>query len=157
MAGQAQFEELVRQLGAIGAVKRDLRRILPPDCPAGAAGVLSLLGRRGDMRMSGLAELLSLDMSVISRHVAHLAAHGWIERLPDPADKRSRILRLTPAGTNLLDELYRRATRLLAERLGDWSDDEIGRLIRLLKRLHADFGECRTAPDRHPAPLKPGA
>ncbi|GAA1016306.1 MarR family transcriptional regulator [Streptomyces sp. F-3] len=157
MAGQAQYEELARQLSAVGAVKRDMGRILPPDCPAGAAGVLGLLGQRGDMRMGGLAELLSVDMSVISRHVAHLAAHGWIERLPDPADKRSRILRLTPAGTLLLDELYRRTTRLLAERLSDWSDDEIGQLVRLLKRLSADFGECRSAPDRHLAPLGPGA
>lgn len=156
MAEQAQYEELARQLSAVGVVKRGLGRILPPDCPAGAAGVLSLLGRHGDIRMSGLAELLSVDISVISRHVAHLAARGWIERLPDPADKRSRILRLTPAGTNLLDELYRRTTHLLAERLSDWSDDEIGQLIRLLTRLRADFGECRPASDRHPAPLGAG-
>ncbi|GHA02343.1 MarR family winged helix-turn-helix transcriptional regulator [Streptomyces echinoruber] len=151
MAEQAQYEELARQLSAVGAVKRDMERILPSECPAGSATVLALLGRHGDMRMSRLAELLSVDLSVTSRHVAHAAARGWIERSPDPADKRSRILRLTPAGRAELAELSRRTTRLLASRLADWSDDEVGQLIRLMTRLRESFGDCRTAPA--PAPV----
>ncbi|MGW4276709.1 MarR family winged helix-turn-helix transcriptional regulator [Streptomyces seoulensis] len=153
MAEQAQYEELARQLSAVGAVKRDMARILPPDCPAGSAAVLTLLGRHGDMRMSKLAELLAVDMSVTSRHVAHVAARGWIERLPDPADKRSRLLRLTPAGLHQIDELSRRTTHLLTERLSHWTDDEVGQLIRLMGRLRDDFGDCRSAPVRLPAPL----
>ncbi|MFI2760874.1 MarR family winged helix-turn-helix transcriptional regulator [Streptomyces echinatus] len=153
MAERPQFEELARQLSAVGAVKRDMGRILPPDCPAGSAAVLTLLGRHGDMRMSKLAELLAVDMSVTSRHVAHVAARGWIERHPDPADKRSRILRLTPEGLEQLDELSRRTTHLLAERLADWTDEEVGQLIRLMTRLRASFGDCRSAPLRLPAPV----
>ncbi|WP_406008029.1 MarR family transcriptional regulator [Streptomyces sp. NBC_00637] len=152
MAGQAQYEELARQLSAVGAVKRDLGRILPPDCSAGSAGVLALLGRHGDMRMSALSELLAVDMSVTSRHAAHLADRGWIERAPDPADKRSRILHLTPEGHAMLVELSRRSSELLAERLGDWTDAEVGRLIALLTRLRASFGDCRTVTHRPPAP-----
>ncbi|MYQ45462.1 MarR family transcriptional regulator [Streptomyces sp. SID4985] len=153
MAGQAQFEELARQLSAVGAVKRDMGRILPPDCPAGSAAVLTLLGRHGAMRMSRLAELLSVDMSVTSRHVAHVADRGWIERSPDPADKRSRILRLTPAGARQLEELSLRTSRLLAERLSDWTDDEVGQLIRLMTRLRASFGDCRSGLPRQGAPV----
>ncbi|MFJ8488625.1 MarR family winged helix-turn-helix transcriptional regulator [Streptomyces sp. NPDC094038] len=152
MAKQAQFEELARQLSAVGAVKRDLGRILPPECPTGSAAVLTLLGRHGSMRMSKLAELLAVDMSVTSRHVAHVAERGWIERSPDPADKRSRILHLTPAGEATLVDLSRRSTELLAERLGDWSDEEVDQLIRLMTRLRDSFGDCRaTAPHARPA------
>ncbi|MCC9707931.1 MarR family transcriptional regulator [Streptomyces sp. MNU76] len=139
MAGQAHYEELARQLSAVGAVKREIARTLPYECPGGSAGVLSLLGRHGEMRMSRLAELLSVDMSVTSRHVAHVAERGWIERLPDPADKRSRILRLTPEGRAVVTELYRRTSRLMAARLSDWSDDEVGQLARLLGRLRESF------------------
>ncbi|MFI2202099.1 MarR family winged helix-turn-helix transcriptional regulator [Streptomyces sp. NPDC020192] len=153
MAERTQFEELARQLSAVGAVKRDLGRILPPECPAGSAAVLTLLGRHGDMRMSKLAELLAVDMSVTSRHVAHVAARGWIERHPDPADKRSRILRLTPAGLAQREELSRRTTHLLAERLADWTDDEVGQLIRLMTRLRASFGDCRSTPFGFTAPV----
>ncbi|WP_089100589.1 MarR family winged helix-turn-helix transcriptional regulator [Streptomyces hyaluromycini] len=145
MARQAQFEELARQLSAVGAVKRDLGRILPPECPTGSAAVLTLLGRHGSMRMSKLAELLAVDMSVTSRHVAHVAERGWIERSADPADKRSRILHLTPAGEATLLDLSRRSTELLAERLGDWSDEEVDQLIRLMTRLRDSFGDCRAA------------
>ncbi|MFF3848648.1 MarR family winged helix-turn-helix transcriptional regulator [Streptomyces sp. NPDC002328] len=158
-AQYAQYAELARQLSGVGAVKRDLGRILPADCSAGSAAVLTLLGRHGDLRMSALAELLAVDMSVTSRHAAHLAERGWIERSPDPADKRSRILRLTPEGSAMLLELSRRSTDLLAERLSDWTDEEVGQLIRLMTRLRASFGDCRTAPHRPPPtpPPVPGS
>ena len=144
MAEQAQYEELVRQFSAFGAVKREMGRMLPSDCPAGSAAVLTLLARHGEMRMSKLAELLAVDMSVTSRHVAHVAARGWIERSPDPADKRSRILHLTPAGQECFREMTRRTTHLLAERLSDWTDDEVAQLTRLMARLRASFDDCRT-------------
>ncbi|RPE42578.1 DNA-binding MarR family transcriptional regulator [Streptomyces sp. Ag109_O5-1] len=152
MAEQAQFEELARQLSAFGAVKRDLARILPHECPAGSAAVLTLLGRHGSMRMSKLAELLAVDMSVTSRHVAHVCERGWIERSPDPADKRSRILHLTPAGEATLQDLSRRSTELLTERLSDWSDTEIDQLIGLMTRLRDSFGDCRATVALHPRP-----
>lgn len=99
VAARSQYEELARQLSAVGAVKRGLARTLPAECPGGSAAVLALLDQHGEMRISRLAELLAVDMSVTSRHVAHVAERGWIERSPDPADKRSRILRLTPRET----------------------------------------------------------
>ncbi|WP_427925396.1 MarR family winged helix-turn-helix transcriptional regulator [Streptomyces sp. cg40] len=150
MAERAQYEELMRQFSAFGAVRRELGRILPSDCPSGSAAVLTLLGRHGAMRMSRLAELLAVDMSVTSRHVAHVADRGWIERSADPTDKRSRILRLTPGGQVRLDELSRRTAQLLADRLSDWSDEEVGQLIRLMGRLRDDFGDCRTHPAQPP-------
>jgi DNA-binding MarR family transcriptional regulator len=142
-AARNPYEELARQLSAIGAVKRGLGRMLPHECPAGAAAVLTLLERHGEMRMSRLAELLAIDMSVTSRHVAHVAERGWIERSPDPGDKRSRILRLTPAGRDMLAEIAERYTRALAHYLGDWSDDEVEQLNSLLGRLRASFDDCR--------------
>ncbi|GAA2408021.1 MarR family transcriptional regulator [Streptomyces glaucosporus] len=141
-----RFEELARQLSSIGAVKRGLGRALPQDCPAGSAAVLAALGREGEMRMSRLAELLAIDTSVTSRHVAHVAERGWIERSPDPADKRSRILRLTPAGRRKLAELSECYVRTLAACLADWSDDEVDRLNAMLARLRDGFGDCRTVP-----------
>jgi DNA-binding MarR family transcriptional regulator len=152
MAGRAQYEGLMRQFSAFGAVKRELGRMMPADCPSGSAAVMTLLERHGAMRMSKLAALLAVDMSVTSRHVAHAAERGWIDRSPDPADKRSRILHLTPAGLARLDELSRRTTEVLAHRLGDWTDEDIGQLIRLMSRLRADFDDSRYAPARPAAP-----
>lgn len=151
MAEQAQYEELMRQFSAFGAVKREMGRLLPSECPSGSAAVLTLLGRHGDMRMSKLAELLAVDMSVTSRHVTHVAERGWIQRSPDPADKRSRILHLTPAGQAQLDRMMRETCRMLSERLSHWSDDEVAQLTALMARLRASFDDGR-APAPEPRP-----
>ncbi|MGW4232386.1 MarR family winged helix-turn-helix transcriptional regulator [Streptomyces sp. NPDC004980] len=159
MAARSQYEELARQLSAVGAVRRGLARLLPAACPGGSATVLTLLAKYGEMRITRLAELLAVDMSVTSRHVAHAVENGWIERSPDPADKRSRILRLTPAGEELLDELTRRTTEMFAHNLIDWSDEEVGQLNTLLSRLRDSFS-CRgsggCAPGKHSGDCRTG-
>ncbi|MDQ1009778.1 DNA-binding MarR family transcriptional regulator [Streptomyces sp. V4I23] len=151
MAERSRFEELARQISAMGAVKRSLARVLPLECPSGSAAVLSLVGRYGEMRMSRLAELLAVDMSVTSRHVAHVVERGWLERSPDPDDRRSRILRLTPTGADLLDDLGRRTTDMFAHYLKDWSDDDVGQLNAMLARLRESVGDCRAHATRTPA------
>ncbi|MEU8540035.1 MarR family transcriptional regulator [Streptomyces sp. NPDC048717] len=138
-----RYEALSRQMSAIGAVKRGLARSLPVECPGGSAIVLALLHHHGDMRMSRISELMSVDMSVSSRHVAHTVENGWVERLPDPADRRSRLLHLTPGGEEMLAELDRRLNDVLARHLAEWSDEDVVLLTTLLARLRDSFGDCR--------------
>ncbi|MEU6928083.1 MarR family transcriptional regulator [Streptomyces sp. NPDC046385] len=138
-----RYEELARAVSAIGAVKRGIARVLPAHCQGGAAAVLALVKHHGDMRMSRLAELMAVDMSVCSRHVAHTVEHGWIERLPDPDDKRSRILRLTTEGHAMLGELDSRVADAFARHLAEWSDDDVVLLTTMLSRLRDSFGDCR--------------
>ncbi|MGW0750301.1 MarR family winged helix-turn-helix transcriptional regulator [Streptomyces sp. NPDC002587] len=134
-----RYEELARRLSGIGAVKRELARALPADCPPGAAAVLTVLDRHGQMRLSRLTELMAVDISVTSRHVAHVAERGWIEREPDPGDGRCRILRLTPGGHALLAELGARYTAALEKALADWSAQDIDVLNTMLARLRSSF------------------
>ncbi|MEU6877681.1 MarR family transcriptional regulator [Streptomyces sp. NPDC046712] len=138
-----RYENLARQVSAIGAVKRGMARSLPADCPGGSAIVLALLKQDGDMRMSRLSERMGVDMSVSSRHVSHVVDRGWVERLPDPADRRSRILHLTAEGREKLAELDRRLTAMLTRNLADWSDEDVELLTTLLARLRDSFGDCR--------------
>ncbi|MDR7311847.1 DNA-binding MarR family transcriptional regulator [Nocardioides luteus] len=133
---QTTYRELMHRLSEVGAVKKSLARTLPPDLPAGAAGVLSLLSQHGEMTISELTDRLAVDISVTSRHVSYVAEQGWIERSPNPADGRSRLLRLTAAGHDLLAGFSDHITELLAERLSDWDDDELQELIRLMAKLH---------------------
>lgn len=146
MATQEQYRELARQLTATVAIQRDLGRTLPADCPPASAIVLMVLNRHGEMRMSRLAELLSIDISVTSRHAAHVTERGWIDRQPDPLDGRSRLLRINDRGLALLDEVADRYTEVLAHCLSGWSEEDIGQLNTLLARLRESFGDCRTRP-----------
>ncbi|MFE9611740.1 MarR family winged helix-turn-helix transcriptional regulator [Streptomyces sp. NPDC006012] len=156
MVDTARYEELIRQFSAFGAVRRELGRILPDGCTNGSVAVLALLSRHGDLRIGELADLLGVDISVASRQVAQLVGQGVIDRSPDPADGRSRILRLTHEGRYWLGELHRRTARLLADRLGDWTDDEVGELARLMCRLRASFDDSSNEPDRPAAPSADG-
>ena len=133
---QATYRDLMHRLSEVGAVKKGLARSLPPALPAGSAGVLGLLSQHGEMTISELTDLLAIDISVTSRHVSYLADQGWLERSPNPADGRSRLLRLTDSGRDLLDGFADHITELLAERLSDWSDHEVHELIRLMAKLY---------------------
>ncbi|WP_030905879.1 MarR family winged helix-turn-helix transcriptional regulator [Streptomyces sp. NRRL F-5126] len=150
MATQSRYRELARHITALGAVKRALTRSLPAECPGGPAVVLSLVNAHGEMRMSRLSELLAVDVSVTSRHVAHAAQRGWLERLPDPADGRSRLLRLTPAGRDMLAAMAEAAVDMIATTLADWSDEDLEALTTMLGRLREDFGDCRAPHGDHP-------
>lgn len=91
------------------------------------------------MRLSRLAELMAVDVSVTSRHVTYVADHGWIARETDPGDARCRILRLTPAGVALLADLSARYTGALERALADWPTEDIDVLNTLLARLRSSF------------------
>lgn len=144
MPEHARYEELQRQLRAVGVVKRTIVRNLPHDCAVGPTAVMSTLRRQGPMRLSRLADLLWLDPSVTSRHASHAVDQGWVERTPDPEDRRSWTLSLTPTGRRKLEQISATTAGLLAERMGDWDDDEIDRLTELMARLHGSFAECPT-------------
>lgn len=140
----SQFAELADNLRGVFAVAREVKRVLPPEYPPSSVAVLSAVSRHGDLRMSRLAELLDVDMSVASRHVAHLADRGWIDRLRDPQDKRSRLLRITPQGAEVLRTCSERVAGLLAHQMRDWSEEDVTRFSGLLARLRTDcIGDCR--------------
>lgn len=136
------YGELAREIGLVGTVRRELARVVPHDCPPPSAAALALLGRHGEMRTTRLADLMGIDASVTSRHVAHAVDRGWIDRRPDPLDGRVRLLRLTGDGRTLLADMHERTSGALARHLADWSVEDVGRLTELLARLRADFGDC---------------
>lgn len=151
-AARSGYEELARHLSALGAVRRELGRGLPADCPPASAAVLTLLHKYGEMRMGRLAELMAVDMSVTSRHVTHNVGRGWVERQPDPDDGRSRLLRLTERGNRQLDTLSEATSDFLEGMLHDWTEEDIARLNGMLERLRESFGDCRA-----PGPAEPSA
>jgi MarR family transcriptional regulator, temperature-dependent positive regulator of motility len=60
-------------------------------------------------RLTVLAERAGMTHQAMGELVTDLAGRGYLERVPDPADGRARLIRPTPAGK---DELRRAATVL---------------------------------------------
>jgi DNA-binding MarR family transcriptional regulator len=62
-------------------------------------------------RIGVLAERAGVSKQAMAQLVAHLENHGYIERSPDPADRRAQLVRATPRGR----EVFAIARALMAE------------------------------------------
>src|SRR5215210_899108 len=49
-------------------------------------------------RVSELAARAQITKQSMAELVAHLERHGYVERVPDPADGRAKLVRATPRG-----------------------------------------------------------
>ena len=102
--------------------------------PHGA--VLQYLDDAGT-RVSVLAERAAVTKQSMAELVAHLEAHGYVERLPDPADRRAKLVRATPRGREVFAiarETVAEVEARVAERLGE---EDMRRLRELLAAVGA--------------------
>ena len=117
------FNRLVtRQVGALS--DRYLGRR-----PLGEARVLFEIGTDGATPRDVRARL-GLDSGYVSRMIRSLERDGLVERRPDPADGRTKRLRLTRAGRAEMRDLDRISDRLAAGALAPLSDEQRARLLR---------------------------
>ncbi len=67
--------------------------------------VLHLVESHGDMPMSRLAEMLDVSLSNATGLIDRVVERGFVERIRVPTDRRMVVVRLTPAGHQMLDEI----------------------------------------------------
>ncbi|WP_051709775.1 MarR family winged helix-turn-helix transcriptional regulator [Andreprevotia chitinilytica] len=60
--------------------------------------MLVVVLHRGSLSQAELGQILALEKSWVSRAVDKLVTQGWVERQPNPADRRGVLLQLTEAG-----------------------------------------------------------
>lgn len=92
-----------------------------------------------------IAKRLRIEGPTMTRMLDTLEADGLVERLPDPADRRTKQLRVTPAGEKALADIFAIADEL-RERLldgvpGERMDELNELLVMLTGRLDAGLPE----------------
>lgn len=104
--------------------------IRPPHFP-----ILEYIDREHGSRVSYLAQHANITAQAMGELVDHLAAHGYVERVPDPADGRARLVRLTERG----HAAYGVAAVIVTDLERRWSAamgaDDFQRLKQLLGQL----------------------
>lgn len=91
---------------------------------------------RGDgMRLTELASLAGLTKQSVGEIVDDLTALGYIERYPDPTDKRAKLLRLTEKGKAAQAVGFSLFAKLESEWADAFGEDEITLLRTLLERV----------------------
>ena len=107
-----------------------------PDVRTPHGNVFQFLDDAGT-RVSVLAQRAQITKQSMAELVAHLEHHGYVERVPDPSDRRAKLVRATPRGA----ELYAIAREFVAETERAWTDrlgeQKMRRLRELLEELNA--------------------
>lgn len=90
-AAQAMVRELVLRVRAAGYddIRPAHSRVFETLAPSGS-------------RISDMAERAAISHQSMSELVAHLEAQGYVARRPDPADRRAKVVYLTPRGRALM-------------------------------------------------------
>lgn len=96
--------------------------------------VLHLMEPGRPIPMGRLAQTLSCDASNVTGLVDRLESRRLIERHPSPADRRVKVLTLTPLGARLRAQLHQRMSNP-PNPLSRLTPEEQRTLVALLERL----------------------
>jgi len=103
------------------------------------AKVLVFLSRNEGTTQARLADLSEVDPMTLVRVLDRMEKDGWLERRPDPNDRRAYRLFLKPAADPVLTEIIRISDKARGEVLSGLSTEERTQLVALLERIHANM------------------
>ncbi|HWU07884.1 MAG TPA: MarR family transcriptional regulator [Streptomyces sp.] len=97
-----------------------------------------------------LADQLQLSRAGISKTLAKLEGRGFIERAPNPADRRAALVTVTPAGAEAVDALFPRQLAVERELLAGLGEDRAKVLEALNLLIRVMEGHLTTASGSRP-------
>jgi DNA-binding MarR family transcriptional regulator len=106
-----------------------------PEVRAPHGNVLQFLDA-GGTRVSVLAERAQMTKQSMAELVAHLERHGYVERVPDPQDRRAKLVRATARGQEVFEIAREFVIDVEAEWTAKLGERKIATLRRLLKELN---------------------
>jgi MarR family multiple antibiotic resistance transcriptional regulator len=93
-----------------------------------------------DVRVADLASAFAIGVGTTSKIVDRLEKQGWMERRPNPANRRSSLLALSPAGESVVSRAEPAWQAAIQEILGAAvAPDELTALSRTLDALRSDL------------------
>jgi DNA-binding MarR family transcriptional regulator len=114
----------------------NVTRLLRPFDLSPAGGlVLSALADHGPLSPSALSDRLIVTRATMTGLLDSLERRGHLRRVPNPDDRRSLLVEITPQGLRIADELRRVIHAAEAGWLAPLKPSERRTLVRLLHRL----------------------
>lgn len=102
--------------------------------------VLATLRRGGEpfeMNPCNLGDSMMISSGTVTHRLDKLEKRGLVSRRPDPADRRSVLVSLTPEGRELQDRAMVSHLELEARLLSGLTERQRGELARLMRQLTA--------------------
>jgi DNA-binding MarR family transcriptional regulator len=146
--GVGELVGTARQSDTIGVIELELLKLVrhletfgrrsSPHLDVDRAGYLALrtLESIGPLSTKALADTLHLDASTVTRQIAALEDSGLVERRPDPQDRRSSTIELTPRGRRTMEGVEGVRRERMETLVRHWSEEERVTLGSTLHRLN---------------------
>jgi DNA-binding MarR family transcriptional regulator len=115
---------------------------------------LATVEHHGPLTPSALADRERIRRPSATRIVAKLEDEGLVRRAPDPDDRRSCRVTITPAGRARLEEARSRKAAFLAERVAALSPEDRELLERAAGLLDRLLEDAAPAPASAPSPAE---
>lgn len=101
--------------------------------------VLSVLRNHAGIKQGGLADILEVEPITAGRMIDRMQEAGFVERRPDPADRRAWRLFLTDRGQQLIEQLEPLARDTSALALEGVSETDKAHLLELLEKMRGNL------------------
>ncbi|ACM28726.1 MarR family transcriptional regulator [Rhizobium rhizogenes] len=101
--------------------------------------VLAMLRERRESTLGDLADVVSVEISTLSRLVGNLAKRKLVSRTRPEDNGRIVIVRLTEQGEALTERLMPLAVELESTAVQGLSEEEVRALKSALRRMHANL------------------
>lgn len=116
----------------------DVRLRAEHDLPLSRYQPMQVIARRASCRVFDIADELSITVGGTSKLIDRIEESGFCRRKPNPDDKRSSLIQLTPAGRRILLKAAATVEKELAIRLGSSvSGQSLQRFASTLVKLRA--------------------
>lgn len=129
---------------------------IAPDRPAMSV-LIALRMADSPLRVGEIATRLQVVGPHVTRLVHDLEKRGLARRVPDPDDRRARLIELTPEGGSAAERYLRTVLGWFTEALADWSERDRRELGRLLGRFADDVAGRLAALESDERPGGPSA
>ena len=135
--------ETFNPLRLLGRVTRGFTRLADDGLrefgfAVGQLPVLVSLKERKALSQAELARIAQVEQPSMAQLLARMERDGLVERVPDPDDKRSRLISLTPLATRRLPKAKAVMDAHAQQVLEGFSAEDIAQLTALLTRLNAN-------------------
>jgi DNA-binding MarR family transcriptional regulator len=95
---------------------------------------------------SQISERMLVPSATMTATLDQLERRGWIERLPNPDDRRSVLVAITPSGRETADLLLPGIRRIERTVMSGLTERELTQLLRLLAKVLAGAADVAAAP-----------
>lgn len=118
---------------------------------ASALTVLQAVPAGQAIRPSEIAARQHVHQSLVTRQVREMEEAGYLQVVANPADRRSCLVSLTPAGTDELHRLTHVGLERFASFVRHWTVDEVRTLTALLTKLQGSMAAVNSEERRPPS------